>query len=595
MYLSKKKPQSPTRRRRKSPLDLDDNNHDNASSGVSLHWKRRQRKGELPNAPHNEEKKSQSLQRRHLPCHVRQRMASLRFHLAKIPPHRMNALCILSFLFFGWSQWASSQAVADPQKRGAGLRFVPISADTYSIRFSSATKATFASAFPKQIFTVDRPEGLSWQDPHFGGLALQFQKTVDANLLERIISPNDAQQYSNQRSQLLQAIDDPHMSDRLPFDEELDYPVTCQRTSWGRTIHPVCNRFHELSALLGRAPPPAPRAVNDLQDDHFQVDYLSHGYFRDSWLYRYQPNSRLDLNTHDQHPLSSLSFVLKTLRLFQTFNYDTTNLIENEAVIMERLTASPRIVDIYGHCGTSLAAEYMQDITLELVPGKSILAADRGRMKQNDLDRIQMDDIHPMNNLTLAEKLDKALVMAESLADLHGFSGGAIVHGDVHPDQWLRSVSSSLSSPSSSSSSGQMKLNDFNNGMILEYSAQNHSYCDFWTWYDGTYKAPEELRGDFVGAPSDVWAMGNNIYILLTGLYPYYDTTSVSKIEEMIQGGETPFIDDRYRNRSMVEGRLVEIMEPCWALEPQDRVDIFEIVAHLRETQRLYQQETTPT
>jgi serine/threonine protein kinase len=183
-----------------------------------------------------------------------------------------------------------------------------------------------------------------------------------------------------------------------------------------------------------------------VQDGHFHVDYLSHGYFRDSWLYRHQPSTNSDLDTHQHHPssLSSSSFVLKTLRLFQTFDYDTTNLIENEAVIMERLTSSERIVDIYGHCGTSLAAEYMQDITLELVPGKSILAGDRGRMKQTDLDQMQMDDVHPMNNLTVAEKLDKALVMAESMADLHGFAGGAIVHGDVHPDQWLRSATGQI-------------------------------------------------------------------------------------------------------------------------------------------------------
>jgi serine/threonine protein kinase len=127
--------------------------------------------------------------------------------------------------------------------------------------------------------------------------------------------------------------------------------------------------------------------------------------------------------------------------------------------------------------------------------------------------------------------------------------------------------------------------------MVLQWSAKNQTYCDFWTWYDGTYKAPEELFGDFVGTPADVWAMGNNIYILLTGLYPYYDTMSVSKIEEMVQAGETPYVDDRYRNRSTIEGRLVEIMEPCWAFDPQDRVDIFEIVAHLRETQQLYQRE----
>jgi hypothetical protein len=544
----------------------------------------------------DEEKKVRSLQRILLPCHVRQRMASSRFYLAKIPSHRMNALCILSILLFGWSQWASlsSQAVIanDLAKGAASLRSVPAKTDNFSIRFSSATtKVTFAT-FPEHNPSWDHVVSLL-QEPNFGGLELQFRKTTTETnfnpLWERAISPNDAQHYASQRSQLLQAIDDPNMSERLPFDEELDYPVTCQRTSWGRRIHPVCNSFHELSALLGRPPPPP--SSSDVPDDHLQVDYLSHGYFRDSWLYRHAPiSSSLDLDNTHQHPQhdhssssSQQSFVLKTLRLFQTFDYDTTNLIENEAVVMERLTASPRIVDIYGHCGTSLAAEFMEDMTLELVPGKSILAHDRGRMKQEDLDQLQQEtggDVHPLNNQMIGEKLNLALTMAESLADLHGFVGGAIVHGDVHPDQWLRT------------SSGQMKLNDFNNGMILEYNVHNHSYCDFWTWYDGTYKAPEELRGDYVGAPSDVWAMGNNIYILLTGLYPYYDTTSVSKIGKMVQAGETPFVDDRYRNRSMVEGRLVEIMEPCWAFDPVDRVDIFEIVAHLRETQRLYQQET---
>jgi serine/threonine protein kinase len=132
---------------------------------------------------------------------------------------------------------------------------------------------------------------------------------------------------------------------------------------------------------------------------------------------------------------------------------------------------------------------------------------------------------------------------------------------------------------------------DFNNGMVLEWSTKNQTYCDFWTCYDGTYKAPEELFGDFVGTPADVWAMGNNIYILLTGLYPYYDAISAPKLQEMVEAGKKPFVDDRYRNRSMVEGRLVEIMEPCWAFDPKDRVDIFEIVAHLRETQQLDQRE----
>jgi hypothetical protein len=49
-------------------------------------------------------------------------------------------------------------------------------------------------------------------------------------------------------------------------------------------------------------------------------------------------------------------------------------------------------------------------------------------MKQKDLDQLQKTDVHPMNNLTIDEKLDLAIVMAESIADIHGFEGGVIVH-----------------------------------------------------------------------------------------------------------------------------------------------------------------------
>jgi hypothetical protein len=68
---------------------------------------------------------------------------------------------------------------------------------------------------------------------------------------------------------------------------------------------------------------------------------------------------RLDPETHQQPSSSFSSFVLKTLRLFQTFDYDHHQFGGAKPIIMERLTASP-IVDIYGHCGTSLAVEYVQ-------------------------------------------------------------------------------------------------------------------------------------------------------------------------------------------------------------------------------------------
>lgn len=48
--------------------------------------------------------------------------------------------------------------------------------------------------------------------------------------------------------------------------------------------------------------------------------------------------------------------------------------------------------------------------------------------------------------------------------------------------------------------------------------------------------------------------------------------------------GKTPFVDPRYRSRSFVEARLVEIMERCWAYDRTKRPSIFEVVSFLRDT-----------
>jgi len=76
---------------------------------------------------------------------------------------------------------------------------------------------------------------------------------------------------------------------------------------------------------------------------------------------------------------------------------------------------------------------------------------------------------------------------------------------------------------------------------------------------------------------------GNMFFSLLTGLYPYYNETEDAKIQALILRGP-PYIDPRYRHRSVVERRMVEIMERCHVLNPSDRADIFEVLHHLGET-----------
>jgi serine/threonine protein kinase len=133
---------------------------------------------------------------------------------------------------------------------------------------------------------------------------------------------------------------------------------------------------------------------------------------------------------------------------------------------------------------------------------------------------------------------------------------------------------------------------DFNNGHIMEWSLENETYCDYWSNYGGAYKAPEEFIEDsYSNEGVDTWALGHGIFGLLTGLFPYYRTFSHSTIRKMVAEGRKPYVDDRYRTRSVAEGRLVEIMEQCWEFYAADRPSTYEVVVHIRETKRLFEEE----
>ena len=121
----------------------------------------------------------------------------------------------------------------------------------------------------------------------------------------------------------------------------------------------------------------------------------------------------------DQH--DSIT-VLKAQRYHgNPFTMDRYEFIRNDAMVMERLTASPRIFDIYGHCGTSIVSEFLPgEVQVDLIPGRG------RREKMND-----KDDVDPKNKFTAKEKLHMALQMAESMSDLHGFTNSVIVHDDI--------------------------------------------------------------------------------------------------------------------------------------------------------------------
>lgn len=253
------------------------------------------------------------------------------------------------------------------------------------------------------------------------------------------------------------------------------------------------------------------------------------------------------------------------------YHTDRYEFVRMDALIMERLTASPRIVDIYGHCAVTVLTEYLP----KELDGYAVPIQSRKRQMAN-LERIKgKNDTQPLNKLDADAKLDISLQMAEALADLHGYKDGVIVHDDIQLPQFLFS------------GENKIKLNDFNRGEAMLYDETAGEYCRYKNGPGGgDWRAPEEYADDKLNEKIDVWSFGNNVYSVLTGLWVYYWEDDYKEIKKLIQDGKKSPIDPIYRSRSFIEGKLADIIEKCWTEDPDKRPSIFEIVDDLRAVKK---------
>jgi hypothetical protein len=192
----------------------------------------------------------------------------------------------------------------------------------------------------------------------------------------------------------------------------------CVDTNWEHESKPVCNHLHE-------------RLIQD--DAEFDISFLGAGAWRST--YGFQKKA-----ADGTAQLDEWSFALKILRDSEWLPHGSDRIdydMKKEANIMDRLSSSPRIVDIYAYCGTAMIAEHMKARI------RHRIYTYPGLIAQEELDLIQAandNQVVPQNNLTSMEKLDMAIDMAESVVTLHGYPAGMIIHFDLHTSQFLLSI-----------------------------------------------------------------------------------------------------------------------------------------------------------
>ena len=303
----------------------------------------------------------------------------------------------------------------------------------------------------------------------------------------REIDSDDEDNYNEQRRDFIKYMEKHSLRSREKYDpyDDLDHPRKCTRPQWAWDKYFTCNAVHSLS--YDRTP--------QSRHQFHEIMYLAHGAFRDSFMFT--PTAAA--------PFDNVPFVTKTKIYDRDLDNRDVYKISTEANLMEKLSPSPLTSSIYAFCGTTILVERGREIDDDIIPYRR--GYHHGRIRKSDLDELQVKDVHPMNQdiLSVEKKLDIAIAMAESLAEMHGYVGGVVTNDDIALGQWLYA------------DDDRVILNDFNDAMYMDWNYKKQQYCKYWRSFGGTFKAPEEYDGAYLDESVDIWPMGNIIFALLTG------------------------------------------------------------------------------
>jgi hypothetical protein len=316
-----------------------------------------------------------------------------------------------------------------------------------------------------------------------------------------LILPNRKSNYFYDPTEIApdKAVMDAGEDDRYHFEASRQdgNPTFCRKVSWATQSFPTCNPMHEnnLGVLVN--------------DGEYHVSYLRYvGTNRRhaliptachinavSYLFLdFSSGTPQDVFVFRREGSVSEEFVMKQMRLKRALSARNISDVRKEAVILEHLSSSPHVVDIYGHCGTAILVEHMARDLHAIILGQGI---DSQKRLASSIDGA------PKTNFTVSEKFRITLEMAEALADLHGFEGGPISNAGTHIDQWMMALD------------GSIKLYEFNSVFELKWDDEKQKYCDRSGFHGDTYRPPEKISTGQEGETADVFAFGNNVYAMV--------------------------------------------------------------------------------
>ena len=227
-----------------------------------------------------------------------------------------------------------------------------------------------------------------------------------------------------------------------------------------------------------------------------------------------------------------------------------------DALVMERTTACPYTIPIYGHCGLDILTE----------------------LSQGSFDSHELGEA-----LTPQQRLRYAIQVAGALAAIENIDGDGIpsyVHCDLKPDQFLYFESTDT-----------IKLNDFNIGAFLSRNKTTGEPQGSFVQHEGgageVWRSPEEhlnfdQNGPRLLTPKMVvYSMCHELQRILTGEGVSGHLTH----NKVLEGIRTPLPAKIAKSVDPIIMGYRETLDRCFAFKPEDRASAMEVLAALQQVQ----------
>ena len=402
-----------------------------------------------------------------------------------------------------------------------------------------------------------------------------------------------------------------------PPPPEVDTRVEKQclpMAKWMTASYPNCNSIHEIDME---------HSVSSITyQDEEDLKFLGQGWFRDTWQY-------VNENFEDYPPV-----VIKTLRIEREFLDEYFDLHRRDAVAMERLTFSPYVVNVHGHCGQSAINELAEGIlggqirNLEQLDRKlrgkekdpNVLHLKLRLASKVSLGLAHVHNIHVSDNSGGRSRSIQSLLYEHtnpnSTHSTTGFgrSVATMAHYDVSTaaqrerDVWTRTISllpafshKKISAPNAFDArrsanrnhqinprniaimrDGNPKLNDFNIAEFMTYDVATNQTCGFRSrLHEPWWRAPEEMDTShtaMVDEKVDVYALGEVLFHILTTHGPRGKMKKfrMEEVREIVRNGKPPTMWEPYKSDPAMKSNPVvkafmKALDLCFEPDPTKR------------------------